>query len=241
MIVPEPSPATSASRVLVVDDEPALVRGVTIVLRGGGYVVESARTASEALAVVVEHPPDALVLDLVLPDGDGIELCGAVRRMSNVPILFMSAIGAGRENRHALDASADDYLPKPFRAEELLGRVNRMLPASAESVASATLEIGELVVDLVRRRVTRAGTVLLLEPVEFELVRVLAQRQGRTVTDRELLRAAWPAERGRETRRLRLAIARLRAKLGCDQSRAAYLVAEPGIGYRLASPAEALR
>jgi len=117
MIVPEPSPATSASRVLVVDDEPALVRGVTIVLRGGGYVVESARTASEALAVVVEHPPDALVLDLVLPDGDGIELCGAVRRMSNVPILFMSAFPGGAGIAPEPLPPNEALVEKPFTAE----------------------------------------------------------------------------------------------------------------------------
>ncbi len=240
MIVPQPSPTTAAAHVLVVDDEPPLVRGLTIVLRGAGYVVESARTAAEALAVVADRPPDALLVDLELPDGEGIEVCAEVRRFSQVPILLMSAIGAEREKRHALDAGADDYLSKPFRGAELLGRLNRMLAASAEIVEDSRLEIGDVIIDLVRRRVTRAGAVLLLEPTEFELVRVLAQRHGRIVTDRELLRAAWGDKRGQETHRLRIAIAQLRAKLERNPSRVEYLIAEPGIGYRLATP-EALR
>lgn len=241
MIVPQPSPTTAAAHVLVVDDEPPLVRGLTIVLRGAGYVVESARTASEALAVVADRPPDALLVDLELPDGEGIEVCAEVRRFSQVPILLMSALGAEREKRHALDAGADDYLSKPFRGAELLDRLNRMLAASAEIVEDSRLEIGDVIIDLVRRRVTRAGAVLLLEPMEFELVRVLAQRYGRIVTDRELLRAAWGDKRGQETHRLRVAIAGLRAKLERNPSRVEYLIAEPGIGYRLASPGEALR
>jgi two-component system, OmpR family, KDP operon response regulator KdpE len=241
MILPEPSATASATRVLVVDGEPQLVRGLTVVLRGGGYAVEPARTASEALALVAEHPPDALLLDVALAGGEAIEVCRAVRRFSNVPILLMSAIGAERQQLRALDAGADDYLPKPFRAPELLGRLNRMLAGSAGIAASSGLEIGELVVDLVRRRVTRAGAVLLLEPTEFELVRILAQRRGGIVTDRELLRAVWGDKHGRGTRCLRLAVSRLRAKLEWDPSRPEYLVADPGIGYRLGRPVEGLQ
>lgn len=241
MIAPQPSPNMAAPRVLVVDDEPQLLRGLTIVLRGAGYVFESARTASEALAVMAERAPDALLLDLALPDGEAIEVCDGVRRFGRVPILLMAATGAERETRNALDAGADDYLPKPFRGAELLGRLHGLLGASAGVVGASRLEIGEVIIDLVRRRVTRAGAVLLLEATEFELVRVLAQHRGRIVTDGELLRAVWGDKRGRETHRLRVAIARLRAKLERDPLRAEYLVPEPGIGYRLTSPGEALR
>ncbi|HET6867143.1 MAG TPA: response regulator transcription factor [Solirubrobacteraceae bacterium] len=241
MIAPAPYQSTAANHVLVVDDEPQLVRGLTILLRGRGYVVSSARTASEGLAVVAEHPPAALLLNLALPDGEAIEVCSRFRRFSKAPILLISAIGTGRENARALDAGADDYMPKPFRAEELLRRLNRLLSASAAITAGSKLEIGEVVIDVVRRRVTRAGAVLLLEPREFELVRILAQRGGRIVTDQELLRAVWGDKHAWDTHRLRIAVARLRAKLERDPSRAKYVVAEPGIGYRLCIPGEVLR
>jgi two-component system, OmpR family, KDP operon response regulator KdpE len=241
VIAPGPSPATWATRVLVVDGEPQLVRGLTILLRGVGYVVDSARTADEALADVAEHPPDVLLLDLAVPHGGGTAICREVRRVSNVQILLMATMGGRGETLRALHAGADDYLPKPFRAEELLSRLNRMLAGSAGIAASSRLEIGELTIDLVRRRVTRAGTVLLLEPTEFELVRVLAQGQRRIVTDRELLRAVWGEKRGQDTHRLRVTVARLRAKLERDPSRVEYLIAEPGIGYRLGSPGQVLR
>ena len=241
VISPRPSPTAAGTRVLVVDDEPQFVRGLTIVLRGAGYVVESTRTAWRAIGVVAEHPPDALVVDLELPDGQGIQVCGEVRRSSQVPILLMSGMGAERDKLRALDAGADDYLCKPFRGAELLSRLNRLLAASTGIVGASKLEIGDVTVDLVRRRVTRAGTVLLLEPTEFELISVLARRHGLIVTDHELLRAVWGDKLGQETHRLRVAIARQRAKLERDPPRLEYLVTEPGIGYRLASPAEALR
>jgi two-component system, OmpR family, KDP operon response regulator KdpE len=240
MIAPQPSPTTAASRVLVADDEPQLVRELKIVLRGAGYVVESAPTTPEALAVVAGRAPDALLLDLELPDGEAIEVCDGAGRFGRVPILLMSATGAEREKRNALDAGADDYLPKRFRGAGLLGRVHGLLGESAGVVGASRLEIGEVIVDLVRRRVTRAGAVLLLEATELELVRVLAQRRGMIITDGGLLRAVWGDKRGRETHRLRVAIARLRVKLERDRSRAEYLVPEPGIGYRLTSPGEAL-
>lgn len=241
MIAEQPSPATTAPRVLVVDDEPQLVRGLTIVLRAAGYAVESVWTASDALELVAKRPPDVLVLDGALPDGEGIEACREARRFSNLPILIMSAVGAEREKVRALDAGADDYLRKPFTGYDLLGRVTAVLPRTRGPGGTSRLELGELVIDPARRRVTRAGAVLLLARAEFELIRILAERGGRTVTDRELLRAMWPCERGHETRRLRITVARLRVMLERDQSRPEYLISEPGIGYRLRGPSEALR
>ena len=176
-----------APRVLIVDDEPQLVRGLKIMLRTAGYVVETAPTALDMLAILAEHPPDVLVIDLVLPDGQGVEVCTQVRRCSTLPILIMSAIGEEREKVRALDAGADDYLAKPFRGKELLARLNGILRGSVAGSGSSTLEIGELVIDLARRRVTRAGAVVLLAPSEFEIVRVLAQHHGRLVTDGQLL------------------------------------------------------
>ena len=229
-----------APRVLIVDDEPQLVRGLKIMLRTAGYVVETARTALDMLAILAEHPPDVLVLDFVLPDGQGVEVCTQVRRCSKLPILIMSAIGEEREKVRALDAGADDYLAKPFRGEELLARLRGVLRRSVAGGGSSTLEIGELVIDLARRRVTRAGAVVLLAPTEFEIVRVLAQHPGRLVTDGQLLRAAWGPQYLKQTRHLRVRVAQVRTKLERDPSHPEYLITEPGIGYRFRDPYEAV-
>ena len=229
-----------APRVLIVDDEPQLVRGLKIMLRSAGYVVETARTAADMLAILAAHPPDALLLDFVLPDGQGVDVCKQVRRCSELPILIMSAIGEEREKMRALDAGADDYLAKPFRGEELLTRLRRVLQRSVAGGASSRLEIGELVIDLARRRVTRAGAVLLLAPMEFEIVRVLAQHHGRPVTDGQLLRAAWGPQYLKQTRHLRVRVAQVRTKLERDPSHPEYLITEPGIGYRFRDPREAV-
>jgi two-component system, OmpR family, KDP operon response regulator KdpE len=229
-----------APRVLIVDDEPQLVRGLKIMLRTAGYVVETARTALEMLAILAAHPPDVVVLDFVLPDGQGVEVCKQVRRRSKLPILIMSAIGAEREKVRALDAGADDYLAKPFRGEELLARLRRVLQRSVAGGGSSTLEIGELIIDLARRRVTRAGAVVLLAPTEFEIVRVLAQHPGRLVTDGQLLRTAWGPEHLEQTRHLRVRVAQIRTKLERDPSHPKYLITEPGIGYRFRDPQEAV-
>ena len=227
-----------APRVLIAGDEPQLVRGLQIMLRTAGYVVETARTALDMLAILAERPPDVLVLDFVLPDGQGVEVCTQVRRCSKLPILIMSAIGEEREKVRALDAGADDYLAKPFRGEELLARLSGILRRSVAGDGSSTLEIGELVIDLARRRVTRAGAVLLLAPTEFEIVRVLAQHRGRLVTDGQLLRAAWGPQYLKQTRHLRIRVAQIRTKLERDPSHPEYLITEPGIGYRFRDPYE---
>jgi len=241
MIGPGPSPATTAPRVLVVNDEPQLVRALKIVLTAAAYRFDSVHRAADARRVVAERPADVLLLDGTLPDGEGIELCREFRRFSALPILIMSAVGAKREKLRALNAGADDYLPKPFTGNDLIRRLRAVLPRPVDSGGTSRVEMAELVIDLARRRVTRAGVLLLLARTEFELVRVLAEREGRTVTDRELLRAAWPGERGADTRRVRVTVARLRAMLEPDPCRPEYLRSEPGIGYRLAVPREALR
>jgi two-component system, OmpR family, KDP operon response regulator KdpE len=203
LIAPETAPTGAAARALVVNAEPQCLVGLRIVLRGAGYIVESARTAADALALVADEPPDVLVLDLALPDGVGAALCAGVRQLSAAPILILSPPDAQRERLLALNAGADDYVPKPFRRQELLGRLSGVVPASVELPASSPLELGDLVIDPARRRVSRAGAVLLLEPAEFELVRVLAQHRGRLLTDRQLLRAAWGEERGAPSRHCR--------------------------------------
>src|SRR5205807_9986254 len=203
-----------------------IVRGRKIILRSAGYDVETAETKSEALAALAIRPPDALVLDLVLPDGQGVDVCADVRRWSRLPIVVLSAVGDEREKVRALDAGADDYITKPFGTDELLARLRAVLRRSAEAGGSPQVQIGELDVDLADRRVTRAGEEVHLTPIEFDLVRVLVQHRGRLVTHRQLLRDVWGPEYGEETHYLRVHIAHIRRKLEPDPSRPQYLITE---------------
>ncbi len=232
------SAGPAGPRVLVVDDEPQIVRGLKIILRNDGYAVESAETKAQALALLSSRPPDALVLDLVLPDGQGVEVCREVRRWSRLPILVLSAVGDEREKVRALDAGADDYVTKPFGADELLARLRAVLRRSADPAAGSELTVGELVIDVLDRRVVRAGVEVHLTPIEFDLVRVLAQYRGRLVTHRQLLHEVWGPEYGQETHYLRVHVAHIRAKLELDPSRPQYLITEPGVGYRLRDTAD---
>jgi two-component system KDP operon response regulator KdpE len=223
-----------APRVLVVDDEPQIVRGLRIILRGAGYAVEAAETKAEALAALAARPPDVVVLDLVLPDGSGVEVCREVRRWSRLPILVLSAVGDEREKVRALDAGADDYVTKPFGTDELLARLRAVLRRSESRDGSTpVIEIGEIAIDLADRTITRAGRDVHLTPIEFDLVRVLAQNEGRLVTHKQLLREVWGPQYGEETHYLRVHVAHIRAKLEADPARPRYLITEPGVGYRL--------
>jgi two-component system KDP operon response regulator KdpE len=227
-----------SSRVLVVDDEPQIVRGLKIILRDAGYAVESAETKAQALALLASRPPDALVLDLVLPDGQGVEVCREVRRWSRLPILVLSAVGDEREKVRALDAGADDYVTKPFGTDELLARLRAVMRRSADQSGGSELSVGDLVIDVPDRRVVRGGQEVHLTPIEFDLVRVLAQHGGRLVTHRQLLQEVWGPEYGQETHYLRVHVAHIRAKLEVDPSRPQYLITEPGVGYRLRDPGD---
>jgi two-component system KDP operon response regulator KdpE len=244
MIAAEPEPTTTAPRALVVNAEPPILLGLTVVLRGAGYVVESAPAVGDALALVACDPPDVLVLNLGRADGESVEFCARVRRFCEVPILILSPVGAQREIVRALNAGADDYVPNRFCGQELVGRLRGLAMPGSAGLAAGTplevgeLEVGELVIDVARRRVTRGGTILLLDSAEFELVCVLARHRGRLVTDRQLLLAVWGDHRAEETRCLRVTVARLRAKLERDPWRSGYLIAEPGLGYRLCAPSE---
>ncbi|MDQ6744725.1 MAG: response regulator [Actinomycetota bacterium] len=226
----------SSARVLVVDDEPQIVRGLKVILRTAGYAVEAAASKAEAVAALAARPPDALVLDLVLPDGEGVELCQEVRRWSKLPIVVLSAVGDEREKVRALDAGADDYITKPFGTDELLARLRVVLRRSGEAAGSPRVELGEIVIDLADRRVMRNGGAVHLTPIEFELVRVLARHHGRLVTQRQLLQEVWGPEYGAETHYLRVHVAHIRSKLEADPSRPRYLITEPGVGYRLRDP-----
>jgi two-component system, OmpR family, KDP operon response regulator KdpE len=227
----------SGPRILVVDDEPQIVRGLRLILRDAGYVVDAAETREQALAAVAARPPDAIVLDLVLPDGTGVDVCREVRRWSRLPIVVLSAVGDEREKVRALDAGADDYITKPFGIDELLARVRAVLRRSAlDGQDEPTLAVGDVVLDLADRRVSRAGEAIHLTPKEFDLLSVLATHLGRLVTHRQLLREVWGPEYGEETHYLRVHVAHIRQKLEPDPARPRYLLTEPGVGYRLQPP-----
>jgi two-component system KDP operon response regulator KdpE len=224
---------SEGAHVLVVDDEAQIIRGLKVILRKAGYEVETAATKSEAIDAVSVRPPDAIVLDLVLPDGTGVEVCQEVRGWSQLPIIVLSALGDEREKVKALDAGADDYVTKPFGTEELLARLRAVLRRRGDDEQAPKVEVGDLVVDVAKRSVTRDGNVIHLTPIEFDLVRVLAQNVGRLVTHRQLLREVWGPAYETETHYLRVHFAHIRAKIEVDASRPRYVLTEPGVGYRL--------
>jgi two-component system KDP operon response regulator KdpE len=223
-------------RVLVVDDEPQIVRGLRVVLRNAGFEVDAASTKEEALDAVAHRPPDAVLLDLVLPDGSGVDVCQQVRQWSQVPIVVVSAVGDEREKVRALDAGADDYVTKPFGSQELAARLRAVLRRAADAGGEPAIQIGDLIVDLADRRVRRGDDNIHLTPIEFDLLRALARNRGRLVTHRHLLQEVWGPAHADETHYLRVHVANIRRKLELDPSRPRYVITEPGVGYRLAEP-----
>ena len=224
--------SADGARVLVVDDEPQIVRGLKVILGNAGYRVDEATTMKEALDSVSIRPPDAVVLDLILPDGDGVDVATEIRRWSQVPIVVLSAVGDERQKVRALDAGADDYVTKPFGSEELLARIRAVLRRRSEE-GDAPVEIGDLEIDLVDRSVRRGDKDIHLTPIEFDLISQLAQHPGRLVTHRQLLQEVWGPGYEDETHYLRVHFAHIRAKLETDPSNPRYVITEPGIGYRL--------
>jgi two-component system KDP operon response regulator KdpE len=227
---------SEGARVLVVDDEPQILRGLRVVLRNAGFQVDVAATKAEALDALAARPPDAMVLDLVLPDGSGVEVCRDVRRWSGLPVIVLSAVGDEREKVKALDAGADDYVTKPFGSEELTARLRAVLRRAADADTEATVTVGDLAVDLAARRVLARGEEVHLTPIEFDLLRVLAMHRGKLVTHRQLLHEVWGPQYAHETHYLRVHVAHIRAKIEADPSRPQLLVTDPGVGYRLRDP-----
>ena len=225
----------TGARVLVVDDEPQILRALETTLRGAGYAVETAATAAEALARAAARPPEAVILDLVLPDGSGVDVCRELRGWLQSPIVVLSVVSEEHEKVAALDAGADDYVTKPFGVDELLARLRAALRRAGPST-EPVIEIGELEIDLERRLVLRAGAPVALTPHEFELLRVLAQHEGKLLTHRMLLREVWGPAYQDESHYLHVYVSQLRRKLESDPARPQYLRTEPGAGYRLVGP-----
>lgn len=226
---------TARSRILLVDDEVAIQRAVSTLLRSREYDVDVAGTGREALAVFELRPPDLIVLDLGLPDLDGPEVCRRIRLTSSVPIIVLSARAAEQDKVSALDVGADDYVTKPFGPEELLARIRVALRrvATAGMNESGRVTIGNLIIDYDRRRVIRGADEIRLTPKELELLSLLAKNADRVVTHQAILRAVWGQHATEQPEHLWVLVRQLRKKLEVDPAQPRLLVSEPWVGYRL--------
>jgi two-component system, OmpR family, KDP operon response regulator KdpE len=225
----------SGPRVLVVDDEPQILRALSANLRGAGYDVATATTGEAALASAAMRPPDAVILDLVLPDKTGTEVTSELRQWSKAPVILLSAVGDESDKVAALDAGADDYVTKPFGIDELLARLRAALRRST-SAGDPVLEVGELKLDLEKRLASFDGRTLTLTPHEFNLLRFFMQNEGKLLTHPAILREVWGPRYHDESHYLHVYVSQLRRKIEPDPARPRYLLTEPGAGYRLVDP-----
>jgi two-component system, OmpR family, KDP operon response regulator KdpE len=219
--------------ILVVDDERPIRRFLRASLQGHGYTVLEASSGQEALLAAAEQRPDVIVLDLGLPDLDGIEVTRQLREWTRVPILILSVRDRENDKIAALDAGADDYLTKPFGAGELLARIRVSLRHAAGPESEPVFQVDGLRVDLARRQVWAGERPVELTPTEYDLLRLLVQNAGRVLTHRQILRQVWGVAYESESHLLRVNISNLRRKIEPDPNRPVYLLTEPGVGYRL--------
>jgi two-component system, OmpR family, KDP operon response regulator KdpE len=222
------------SRVLVVDDERQILRALKVILREAGYDVVESASVEEALDRAAVRPPDAAIVDLMLPDGSGVELCRRLREWSTMPILVLSAVGEEEAKVEALEAGADDYVTKPFGTRELVARLAAALRRAGEASGEPAVDVDGLSVDLNDRVVRRDGEEIHLTPIEFDLLRALVRHRGRLMTHRALLVEVWGPQYADDTQVLRAHIANLRRKIEPTGERR-YIRTEPGIGYRFAA------
>jgi two-component system KDP operon response regulator KdpE len=225
----------AARRILVCDDEPQILRALKVVLREAGFEAIAAETGEEALDRAAVRPPDAAIVDLVLPDIDGIEVCRRLREWSDMPILVLSAVGEEEEKVRALEAGADDYVTKPFGARELVARVQAALRRAGGGPDEPAIRVDGLEVDLSARTVRVEGSEIHLTPIEFDLLRTLARNRGRLMTHRSLLVEVWGPQYASDTQILRTHIANLRRKIEPAGEGPRYIRTDPGVGYRLAT------
>jgi two-component system, OmpR family, KDP operon response regulator KdpE len=222
----------SGRRVLVVDDDPRILRALQMKLRNEGYQVDTATTAEQARTAAAAHPPDAVILDVLLPDGRGTDVCRELREWSTASILILSAVGDEAEKIAALDAGADDFVTKPFSVDELLARLRAALRRAAPSRATV-LAVGQVRIDLEKRLVTADGRPLSLTPTEYKLLRLLAENEGKLMTHPTILREVWGPAYQEESNYLHVYVSQLRRKIEPDPARPRYLLTVPGVGYRL--------
>jgi two-component system KDP operon response regulator KdpE len=222
-------------KVLVIEDEPQMRRFLRASLSSHGFEPVEASLAAEAAALATSHNPEVVLLDLGLPDEDGIALTRRLREWSQVPIIVISARGREQDKVEALDAGADDYLTKPFGVGELLARIRVALRHAERAAGAATpvLQVGPLRIDLPRREVTVADRELRLTPLEYRLLALLAKNAGKVLTHQQMLREVWGPGHAHETHYLRVYMAQLRRKIEPDPTRPRLLLTEPGVGYRL--------
>jgi two-component system KDP operon response regulator KdpE len=216
-------------RVLVVDDEPQILRALRIILRDAGFEVLQATTVEEALDAAALRPPAAAIVDLVLPDGDGIEITTSLRSWSKMPIIVLSAVGEEEEKVRALEAGADDYVTKPFGPRELVARLQAALRRADAGASEPVIAADGLEIDLAAHTVRVDGAEVHLTPIEFNLLRALAVNRGRLLTHRALLIEVWGPEYAEDVQVLRVHIANLRRKIGPR-----FIRTDPGVGYRFA-------
>ena len=222
------------SRVLVCDDEPQILRALRVVLRDEGFAVLPAATAQEALDVAALQAPDAAILDLVLPDGDGIEVTRALREWTQVPILVLSAVGEEEQKVRALEAGADDYVTKPFSPRELVARLRAALRRAQPQRDEPVLSADSLELDLAAHEVRVGGEPVHLTPIEFRLLRTLMTNRGRLLTHRTLLVEVWGPAYADDVPTLRTHLANLRRKIELEGA-PRHIRTEPGVGYRFVS------
>jgi len=222
----------TGQRVLVTDDEPQIRRALLTALRGHGYAVETAADGEEALAVLASWLPDALVLDLVMPRRDGLDVLRELRTWSDLPVIVLSARGQEADKVTALDLGADDYLTKPFGIDELLARLRAVLRRTV-SASTGVMTVRNVTIDVPNHLVTRDGDEVHLTPREFDLLAVLATNAGKVLTHRHLLERVWGGYAADNAQQLRVYINYLRRKLEADPSVPDLIVTEPGVGYRL--------
>ena len=228
--------ADNAPVILVIEDEPPLQKFLRVTLTSNGYHVVEAATGESGVRHAANDRPDLIILDLGLPDIDGIEVTRRIREWSAIPIIVVSARGKEQDKVVALDAGADDYLTKPFGVGELLARVRvarRHLAVAKQGTGEPVFESGELRVDLARREVAVRGAPVRLTPNEFRLLAVLVKHAGMVMTHRQLLREVWGPGSGEETHYLRVYMNQLRQKIEAEPARPKFLVTETGVGYRL--------
>ncbi len=229
--------STDKPRVLVCDDEHQILRALRVILRDAGYEAVPATTGEEALDLAAVRTPDAGIIDLVLPDIDGVEVCRRLREWTDMPLILLSAVGDEDAKVRALAAGADDYVTKPFGPRELIARLEANLRRTEPEREESVIVTGELEIDLASHTVRLAGEEVHLTPIEFSLLAVLARNRGRLMTHRDLLVAVWGNNYGEDTQVLRAHIANLRRKIeppGTGESRR-YIRTDPGVGYRFAA------